>query len=282
MLFRSLNVKGLQKGQVKSAEVVFDSDYIERGASLEGAGNQEPYVYRWRFWCKVKAAGTSTITGRVTLIDGTVHEKSFTVTGVAPADKRELVAQITAAGKVNQVDYEESKWTALQQALNNAKAVNENTSATQQQVDDAANALKNAIADHGNVVVDKSALQELVDEADALIQSDYSTGTWRTFATKLTAAQGVLDKADATQSEVNAAKTELETAIGKLEARIDAGTLKTKIAMAKELDESHYTAESWQTLQSAITAAEGINANASIREHKDAWDQLIQAMSCLK
>lgn len=275
-----LNVKGLQKGQVKSAEVVFDSDSVGLGASSVGSENQEPYVYRWKFWCKIKAAGTSTITGKVTLIDGTVHEKSFTVTGIAPVDKKGLVAQITAAEKVNQADYEASKWTALQQALGNAKAINEKADATQQQVDEAANALKDAIADKGNVAVDKSALQALVTQANDLIQSDYTTGTWKTFATKLTAAQGVLDHTGAAQSEVDAAKTELETAMGAL--KVDMGNIEEIINNVGTLKEGNYTSESWGNLQSAIESARKISADASAHERKTAWNQLITAMASLK
>lgn len=277
-----LNVKGLQKGQIKSVEIVFDEDFITRGNSTEGTESTNPYIYRWRFWGTVKAAGTSDVKAVVTLIDGSKYEKAFTVTAAAPVNKTALAAQIEAAQKANRVDYEEAKWNALQTALTEAERVNSNAAATQQQVDDAANALKAAIADKGQVTVDKSQLQALADQVDGLISSDYTSNTWRTLSQKLESAKAVLDNADATQSEVNEAKIALEEAMGKLAVRIDAGTLKTEIATAKELTQANYTSESWSALQSAITAAESVGTDATIRQRKDAWDNLIQAMSSLK
>lgn len=277
-----LNVKGLQKGQVKSVAVEFDENVITQGSSIQGAENEDPYIYRWRFWCKIKAAGTSEVKAVVTLIDGSVHKKSFTVTAAAPVNKAALAAQIEAAKKANQADYEEAKWTALQNVLKDAEAVNSNANATQQEVDEAAEALKTAIGDKGQVTVDKSQLQALVSQAKALIQGDYTAGTWRTLSQKLEAAETVLSNANAVQSEVNTAKTALEEAMGKLTARIDAGTLKSKIASAQKLTQANYTSESWSALQSAITAAEGVGTDATIRQRKDAWDNLIRAMSSLK
>lgn len=60
--------------------------------------------------------------------------------------------------------------------------------------------------------VDKSALNSAIAAAEKLNKADYSAATWAPFAKALSEAKAVQAKAEATQEEVNSAKTALLTA----------------------------------------------------------------------
>ena len=64
----------------------------------------------------------------------------------AEADKTALVAEIARAESLRAGDYTSASWSAMQIALNNAKTVAANTSATQAVVDSAASSLTSAIS----------------------------------------------------------------------------------------------------------------------------------------
>jgi len=63
---------------------------------------------------------------------------------------------------------------------------------------------------------DKTELQELVDEAEELTESDYTADSWLALSLALEEAQNVLDKSNATQEEVDAATLALQVAIDAL------------------------------------------------------------------
>ena len=60
--------------------------------------------------------------------------------------------------------------------------------------------------------VDKSELNNAISTAEKLKKADYTTATWTPFAKALAAAKDAQAKKDATQEEVNKAKTDLKTA----------------------------------------------------------------------
>lgn len=216
-----LNVKGLQKGQVKSVEIVFDEDFITKGTSIEGTESTNPYIYRWRFWGKIKAAGISEVKAVVTLIDGTTHEAAFKVeaTGIVQVNKSALQEQISIATGKKQAEYTTDSWTAMQSALSKAKTVNQNSAATQDEVDQATADLREAIGKLVKLPVDKTALQELISQVSSLKKDDYTTSSWSKFNAALTEAQAVNSKQDATQTEVDAAKDKLQKACDALEEK---------------------------------------------------------------
>lgn len=63
------------------------------------------------------------------------------------------------------------------------------------------------------VEVNKADLTALVEKAEALKEKDYTSETWKPFAEALKEAQAVLAKEDASQAEVDAAQTSLQTAM---------------------------------------------------------------------
>lgn len=64
--------------------------------------------------------------------------------------------------------------------------------------------------------VNKAPLQTSIEAGAALIKEAYDAAKWASFETAYNEAVGVMNKADATQEEVNAAKTKLDNAISGL------------------------------------------------------------------
>ena len=199
-----------------------------------------------------------------------------------PADKTALNAAIAEAEALDEEAYTSGTWAALEEALEAAKAVAEDPAPTQSEVDEATENLKNAmdaLLERG----DKTALNELIAEADELAEEDYTTGTWATFADALENAKTVAENADATQAEVDEAKAALAEAMENLIARGDKSALNELIAEADELAEEDYTTGTWATFADALENAKTVaeNADATQAEVDEAKAALAEAMENL-
>ncbi len=150
-----------------------------------------------------------------------------TVDGPTPkpiaVKKDDLNEAISKAEALNEADYTSETWVAVTTALAAAKTVTENADATQAQVDEAAKKLNDAIAaleevNSDNTDVDKTALNEAISKAEALNEADYTSETWAAVTTALAAAKTVTKNADATQAQIDEAKTALTAAIDGLKS----------------------------------------------------------------
>ena len=115
---------------------------------------------------------------------------------------------------------------------------------------------------------DKAALNTLIAEAEALNESDYTAASWAVFAKALSDAKSVAANTSATQTAVDEAKANLQSAMDALEkaAAADKTALNALIAKAEALDESDYTASSWKAMQTALASAKKVAADASATE----------------
>ena len=77
---------------------------------------------------------------------------------------------------------------------------------------------------------DTSALSALVERAEALNESQYTAETWAPFAAALSDARGVLASQDATQAEVDAARSALQQAMDDLVKKATSEYDRTKLA----------------------------------------------------
>ncbi|KAK2331659.1 hemagglutinin, partial [Clostridioides difficile] len=122
-------------------------------------------------------------------------------------------------------------------AIDEAQAILDKTGATQKEIDDALSALNTATDTFkaGKVVLNKTALQDAVTAATSLhagategtAEGNYAVGSKATYKTAIDEAQAILDKADATQKEIDDAVTALNTAT----ATFEAGKVPTTIAL---------------------------------------------------
>ncbi len=140
--------------------------------------------------------------------------------------------------------------------------------------------------------VDKTVLQELVNTitAEDLKAEDYTEATWTPFANALADAQRLLDDADATQTEVDQAKTALETAYNGLEKTEippvetpDKSELEALVNKVKDTDTSAYTEETATRFENALAGAQTIldKEDATQEEIKAAWNELKEAFDGL-
>ena len=113
-----------------------------------------------------------------------LKEKEVVEPPVVTADKGKLKAAITAADKLKKADYTSSTWTKFEKALKAAKTVNNNSEATQSEVDKATTDLENA----------KKALKKVVKVKSIKISSEYGTSL------KIAAGKSVTLKATASPS----------------------------------------------------------------------------------
>ena len=134
---------------------------------------------------------------------------------------KDLRAAVAEAEAKEQNSYTSVTWEAFRVALESAKSVLADADATAEEIQTAAEGL--AAATEALVAKgDKTALQSLVAECEALKEEDYSGG-WAAFESALADARAVLDDGDAVQTAIDAAKTALESAREALTAAGETG-----------------------------------------------------------
>lgn len=132
-------------------------------------------------------------------------------------------------------------------------------------------------------VVDKTILNQLIEQASARVEDDYTTTSWAAFATALAEAQSISAAEDANQVTVNHAAGALQDAMESLVKRADNSNLVAAINSIKELDESRYQPDSWAALAQALAEAEKVAANrdATADEIEAAYTNLEAAYKAL-
>ena len=105
--------------------------------------------------------------------------------------------------------------------------------------------------------VNKDPLKALIDKANSLVSSDYSTASYAALQPILAAAQGVYDSESVKQNEVDAETTKLQAAIDAL--TVDKTELKNQLNIAETKKEPDYSKESWGNFQKAEIKANDIN-----------------------
>lgn len=132
-------------------------------------------------------------------------------------------------------------------------------------------------------VVDKTILNQRIEQASALVEDDYTTTSWAAFATALAEAQSISAAEDAKQETVNNAADALQDAMESLVKRADNSNLVAAIDSIKELDESRYQPDSWAALAQALAEAEKVAANrdATADEIEAAYTNLEAAYKAL-
>ena len=206
---------------------------------------------------------------------------------LAPADYTEVNNQVTRYNEVlpEKDLYTDLSWRAVQASYN---AIEWDKNWQQQEdVDDMATNLKNAIGRLKYKDADLTALNAAIKAANAEKENWYTPDSWAPFAQALAAAK---EAANATpvynikqQSIIDGLKETLVQKQGELvPADGDYREVDAAISAANELDESKYTAESWRNLQNAINSVV-YNLPAKEQERIDGFaDAINKAILALK
>ena len=109
------------------------------------------------------------------------------------------------------------------------------------------------------IALDYASLEALIAEYGTLDKNIYTAGSWDAFAATLETAKALVGKA-ATQEEINKAVEDLQSAYAAL-VKMNFTALEELIAEYEALDESIYTANSWDSFKAVLDAAKALVNN---------------------
>ena len=194
-----------------------------------------------------------------------INEKLKAAIAGLNTDKTELEKQLADAKSKTASDFSPGTWSALEAAKRAAQEVEDNATATQAQIDEAAKKLKAAIA---ALNVDKTKLQEQVTIAETKQEADYSPKTWNDFKQAEIKAKEINNQTTPLpkQSEIDAATKALQDAIKAL--AVDKTALQNAINTANNKRKEEYTTQTWKALEEALAAANPVNADGATTQSK--------------
>ena len=211
---------------------------------------------------------TAALNGLNTILDGMVEKGDMTALTA-------LIAEIKAANYVAD-NYTEMSYATLVDTLANAEEMTAIAEVAKTEVDAMYAALesaKNGLVAYG----DSTQLEALIAECAALVETDYTAGSWAAMTAKSEAAKAFVgekvmqDVIDGAQADLQAAKDGLVSVVA------------LKAAIASTVDETVYTAISVQMWKDAKAEAQLVldNANATAEEVADAVAAIETAAAAL-
>ena len=194
-----------------------------------------------------------------------INEKLKAAIAGLNTDKTELEKQLADANSKVSTDFSPETWSALEEAKKAAQAVEDNATATQAQIDEAAKKLKDAIA---ALNVDKTKLQAQTKDAATKQEADYSPKTWNEFKNAEIKAKEINNQTTPLpkQSEIDAATKALQDAIKAL--AVDKTALQSAINTANSKRKDEYTTQTWKALEEALAAANTVNTDDATTQSK--------------
>lgn len=201
----------------------------------------------------------------------------------ADVNLEEIRALIDEALQIQNDGYTTESWDALQDALVNAALAVSDPDVTQEQIDQLAAALRDAIdaLEEAKEEADLDAINALIDVAQKLNESDYTADSWKALEDALADAVAAAEDAESTQAQIDKAAAALVDAITGLKAaepaeEVNLAAINALINVAQRLDKDNYTAESWNALQDALAAA-----LAAAEDPEATQDQIDKAAAAL-
>ena len=202
-----------------------------------------------------------------------INEKLKAAIAGLNTDKTELEKQLADAKSKTTTDYSPATWSALEEAKKAAQEVEDNATATQAKIDDAAKKLKAAIA---ALNVDKTKLREQLKVAETKQEADYSPKTWNDFKNAEIKAKEINNQTTPLpkQSEIDAATQALQDAIKAL--AVDKTALQDAINRANSKRKEEYTTKTWKALEEALAAANPVNNEATTQSKVNAATEKLE------
>lgn len=169
-------------------------------------------------------------------------------------------------------------------ARDQANAIYQNVSATQQQIDDAFDRLSKVMTYLEFYKGDKTTLKEFIDKVSNLDQTKYSEASWLPFADALDQANNVYNDENTMQDEVNKTYEALVKAYVNLRLIPDKTLLESLINKADSLNSANYTNASWQALQNVLASAKDVYNNPEVTQEQvdEASEKLAKAIASLQ
>ena len=202
------------------------------------------------------------------------------VVNLEKTDKTALCIAIDLASQANLDNVIPAVVEEFNAALQQAKDVYNNASATQKEVNNAFDRLASAMHMLDFKQGDTTALKAFIDKVTGLDSSKYTQTTWLAFNKELDEANAVYNDKNAMQEEVNTAYSELVTAFLNLRLIPDKSLLEDLINQAEELNSANYTKATFDGLTKALNEAKAVyeNPNATQEEVDSAKATLEKAI----
>ena len=239
------------------------------------------YTGGWQSWETVSDTVNITETGdqtiRLEMLDANWNFDYFELVpvNVSAADKTELQACYEKYSEWTQGSYTDESWNEFVNALKTVRNTLVNEDATQDEVDNAVQAMEKAasnLTEEGQSV-NKTLLQKTYDYALTLDTEGVTESAMKFFEEAKAAAKAVLDDPNATQEEVNTAWDTLLKGIWGLGLKQgDKSQLELLIGRADQMmeDADKYVKDHWQQLADALEVAKDVYNDG------DAMDEDIQ------
>ena len=201
---------------------IIEADLTELNAAIANAEKLNKADYTTETWAILETAlkEAKAITKDQTQkeVDAALSKLNDAVKGLKEVEKVDftaLEAAITAAEKLNKVDYTAETWATLETALKEAKAITKEN--TQKEVDAALSKLNDAVKGLKEVEkIDLTKLNAAIATAEKLNKADYTAETWTTLEAALKDAKTVLADKNADQKTIDKAVLALENAMNGL------------------------------------------------------------------
>ena len=202
---------------------------------------------------------------------------------VERADINQLAALIEYAEGIDLDDFTDESAADVEYALETAKSVAMDLNATQAQVDEAYNKLKEAIDNLQKNVCDKTRLNELIAEYESIDWSGYTKESRENMESVLIEAKTVAADEEMTaddQGVIDAMVNKLEQTKEAMKKMADFTELKALIEKADEIEVDKYTEQSVKVLLNVLEEAEQTAANDNLStEDQAAVDVIAERLS---
>ena len=229
--------------------------------------------------------------GKIYLFNNDQQAGKYWLEGIyLEANETDKVALRIALDLANAITDEDLKDVILvvadefKAARDNANEVYNNTSATQEEVNNAFDRLASAMHLLDFVKGDKTALKAFIDKVSGLDSTKYTEATWTQFNDALIVANAVYADENSMQEEVDATYQELVTAFLNLRLIPDKSLLEDLINKAEGLNLASYSKAIVQVVNDALANAKNVlaNENASQKEVDNAKATLEKAIAGLQ
>ena len=241
------------------------------------SGNYEGYQYNGH-WSWLYTLNNQCEEDGVTIMEWMAEQTKEDITA-------DLTIWINFMEGLDAEEYTAKSWSALQSAIDAAKAVKADKGATRAQIDRAVYDLVIAFGglEYG---VQKQHLQTAVDAAQAILDRavNYEEESLAALKAVIEDAKVVLADRGATQDEVNQMAADVIDAIVQVVTDTDVASLEGLIAAVEEIDGSKYTPDSVAAVDAAAEAAREVldNPNRGENDLFLAYKQLADAIRGLE
>lgn len=201
-------------------------------------------------------------------------------------NKTELETLYNQYKDENAEGYTKDTWKVFQEALQNAQSVIENEQADQKVVDEALTQLQNAV---DQLRVGKATLEHFLNLAKSYVESgeveDCVESVKKLFEEAIAEGQAVMDKENATKTEVVNAATKLMQAVQAIEMKAaDKTELELAVELTTMIDLDKYVEAGKEEYLAAKEKAETVLADGDAMQPEvdAAWKQLVTAIGNLR